>query len=127
MVSKEHASMATMLKKFDSNQAPSSMNVPLCHTAAPTMQTIIVDAVTIVNPQFAAVVRDKLEVIPTASEDSHPGSPSHSEVIVPGKSRPSTACVPVVDNLLPSSHVGSATIQVWAPTTHTEVEGILPE
>jgi hypothetical protein len=127
MVSEEHASMTTMFKKFDSNQAPSSMNVPLCHTAAPTMQTIIVDAVTIVNPQLAAVVRDKLEVIPTASEDSHPGSPSHSKVIMTGKSRPSAAGVPVVNIMFPTSHVWSPTVEILATAALSKPKGILHE
>jgi hypothetical protein len=119
--------MTTMFKRFDSNQAPSSMNVPLCHTAAPTMQTIIVDAVTIVNPQLAAVVRDKLEMIPTASEDSHPGSPSHSKVIMTGKSRPSAAGVPVVNIMFPTLHIWPSTVQILTSTTLTEVEDIVPE
>jgi hypothetical protein len=48
-------------------------------------------------------------------------------VITSGEARPFAACVPVEYGVAPTSHVRPATIQIRAPTTLTEVVGILPE
>jgi hypothetical protein len=66
-------------------------------------------------------------MVPTGLEDPHAASPTHSKVIIPAKTRPSTACIPVVDIMLPAGHLWPATIQVLASTSLTKVECILPE
>jgi hypothetical protein len=126
MVPEEHASMTTMFKHFESHHAPSTKVLP-CHTATPPVTAIIVDRVPIINKQIAAVVRDKLEVIPAASEDSHASSPTHSEVVTSLKTRPSASSVPVVYFMSPTSHVRPASVEILATTTLTEVERIFHE
>jgi hypothetical protein len=66
-------------------------------------------------------------MVPTGFEDPHAASPTHSKVIVSGETRPSTACVPIVDIMFPPSHLRSATIQILAVATLTKVEDILPK
>jgi hypothetical protein len=44
-----HASMSTMFEHFESDHAPSTKVFPRL-TAAPTVQTIVIDGVPIVNP-----------------------------------------------------------------------------
>jgi hypothetical protein len=48
--------MATMLKKFNSYSTPSSTNVLNSYPTTPAMQTIVVDGVPVVDPQFASVI-----------------------------------------------------------------------
>ena len=62
-VPEQHPSMATTLKHLKSHNMPPTTNLPSDHSTAPTMQTIVVDCVFIVNPQLAPVIGDNLEVI----------------------------------------------------------------
>jgi hypothetical protein len=91
------------------------------------VQSIIVDSVTIINPQFASIIRDNAKAVIAGLEEPRAGSPAHSKVITSGKARPSSPCVPVVHKMTPTSHVWLAALQKWASTTLTRVEGILPE
>jgi hypothetical protein len=77
---------------------------------APTMQTIIVDRVPIVDPQLASIIGDNAISVMACPEDSHASCPTHSEVITSGKTRPSATCVPVIYHLTPALHVGPATM-----------------
>jgi hypothetical protein len=63
MVPKEHASMATMLEHLKSHEMPPSANIPFGHPAAPAMQAIVVNCVSVVNPQLAPIIGDNLEVV----------------------------------------------------------------
>ena len=96
MVPEEHTSMTTALEHLKPNQTPSSANVSSGLTIAPAMQAIVVNCVSIVNPQLAPIVRVKAEMIMTCPEDSQAASPTHSEVIAPGKAGPSATCIAII-------------------------------
>jgi len=91
------------------------------------VQTIIVNSVSIVDPQLAPVIGDQLKVVMARPEYSQAACPTHSKVITAGEARPFATRVTIVHNLAPASHVRSAAIQVLAPATLTKVEGILHE
>jgi hypothetical protein len=127
MVPEQHASMTTTLEHLKSHKMPACANMPPGVTGAPSMQAIVVNCISIVNPQLAPIIRENLEVVMTCSEDSQAACPTHSKVITSFESGPFTTCVTVVDSMSPSGHVGLATIQVLATTALAEVKGILHE
>jgi hypothetical protein len=118
--------MTTMFKHFNSDEVPSA-NTPRSFPIAPTMQAIIVDRVTVINPKLASIVRNDAETIVAFPEKSHTTCPTGSEVIISSEARPSAPGVPVVNRVTPTSHVGPAMIQILAPTTLAKVEGIFHE
>jgi hypothetical protein len=85
VVPKHHASMTAAFEHLKSHQAPSGVNMPPGLTIAPTMQTIVVDCVSVVNPKLASIIRDEAEVVTTCSEDSHAACPTHGKVIASSK------------------------------------------
>jgi hypothetical protein len=60
-------------------------------------------------------------------ENSHATSPTRGEVIASCKTRPFAACIPVIYNLAPTSHLWSTAIEVLTPTTLTKIEGVFHE
>jgi len=119
--------MTTLLEHLQSYQVPSTTNMPSNLFIAPAMQAIIVNCVSVVNPQLAPIVGDQLEVIMARSKDSQAASPAHCEVIPAAIARPIAACVTIVHIVLPASKVRSATVQVLTTTSLTKVEGIFHE
>jgi hypothetical protein len=91
------------------------------------MQTIVVDCISIVDPQLAAVVRYDAEDEMPRPINSHPASPAHGKMITTGKSRPPTTCVLVIYNMFPACHLRPATIEILASTALTKVKCILSE
>jgi hypothetical protein len=91
------------------------------------VQAIIVDGISIVNPQLAPIIGDNAESIIASLEKPRAGCPTHSKVIASGKPRPSSSGVSIVHHMTPSSHVRLATVQVLAAAALTEVEGVLPK
>jgi hypothetical protein len=126
-VPEQHPGMPTALKHLKFHKMPPSALMFRGLAIAPTMQAIIVDCVSIVNPQFAPIVRNDAKAIMACPEDSHAACPSCSKVVASFESRPFLACVAIVNSPTPSSHVWSATVQVRAPTTLTEVVDVLSE
>merc|ERR1719263_288413 len=59
--------------------------------------------------------------------NSHAACPSHSKVVTPTETGPIAICIAIVYHMFPALQVGSATVQVLAPATLTEVECVLPE
>jgi len=127
MVPEEHASMPALLKHLKSNQTPPSTNMPFGLTIAPTVQTIVVNCVFIVNPQLAPIVRVKAKMVMACLEDSQATCPTHSKVIASRKPGPPATCVAIIHILFPACHVRFAASQIVAPTSLTKVEDILPE
>merc|ERR1719265_2543864 len=127
MVPEQHPSMATTFKELNSHKAPSCTNTPSRHSTAPTMQAVVVNCVTIVEPQLASIIGYKLEVVRTAPKDSQAACPPHREVIASNEARPFASCVAVVHHVFPTSHVWSPTVKVLASTTLTKIESIFPE
>jgi hypothetical protein len=119
--------MTTTLEELKSHETPSTTNVPSGHSSTPAVQAIIVNGVPIVEPQLASIIRNELEVVTAAPEDSQPTSPTHCKVVSTSESGPSATCVAVVHHVLPASMRGSAPIEVLAATSLTKVERILPE
>ena len=99
MVPEEHPSMTTTLEHLKSHKTPPCSNMLSRLSIAPTVQTIIVNRVPIVDPQLAAIVRDNTEVVMASLEDSQAASPTHCKMIVSGKAWPSAACIAVVHHL----------------------------
>jgi hypothetical protein len=108
MIPEEHASMATMLKHLKSHQMPPSTDVPPCLAIAPAMQAIVVDCVSIVDPQLAPIIGDNAEMVMASPEDSQAPCPTHGKVIATRETRPSATCVPIVHHSSPAGHVWSA-------------------
>jgi hypothetical protein len=55
-VPEEHTGMPTMLKKFESHETPTTTKVPVGLPIAPAVQAIIINCVTIVDPQLASII-----------------------------------------------------------------------
>jgi len=127
VVPEEHASMAAALKHLQSDQMPTSAHMWSGLSIAPAMQAIVVNCVSVVDPQLAPIIRDNTKMVMTCPEDSQAACPPHSKVVASDKSRPFATCVAVVHHVFPASHVRSAIIQILATSTLTKVEGILPE
>jgi hypothetical protein len=81
MVPEKHPSVATVFKHLKPYKMPPCTNVPSRVPAAPSVQAIVVDRVTIVEPEVAPIIRDDLEVVMTRLENSHAACPTHSKVV----------------------------------------------
>merc|ERR1719472_631416 len=117
--------MATMFKHLEPYEMPPCANVPSGVTGAPSVQAIVVDRVSVVEPEVASIIRDNLEVVMTCPENSHAACPTHSKVIVSVKPWPPSTCVAIVHSMSPTRHVRPATIQVLAMASLTEIESVL--
>jgi hypothetical protein len=127
MVPEEHTSMTTTLKHLKSHEPPPSTHMRSGLSIAPSMQTIIVNCVSIVNPQLAPIIGNKTEVVMACLEDSQASRPTNSKVIPAAIARPIATCVAIVHIVLPASKVRPATIQILTTTSLAEVEGIFHE
>jgi len=127
LVPEENPCMTSFLKHFKTHTVPPLAKRLGGLPVAPAMQAIVVDGVSIVDPQLAPVIRENAESVFACPRDSQASCPAHGEVIVSGKSGPLGACVFVVHDLPPTIHVGFATIQVLTATALSEVKGLLPE
>ena len=96
MIPEKHPGMATTLEHFKSDKMPTSSNIPSGHSTTPTVQTVVVNGVAIVNPQLAPIIGDDLEVVAACLEDSHATCPAYSEVIAPSEAGPPASCVTIV-------------------------------
>jgi hypothetical protein len=126
-VPEKHAGMSAVFEHLEAHKAPMRAQKPCSLTVAPTMQAIVVDRVPILDPQLTSIVRNYAEPVMGSSVNPHATCPPNSKVIVSGKTRPSAACVAVVHCVSPTSHVWSATPQVRATTTLSEIENIFSE
>ena len=63
VVPEAHTSMTAALKHLKSHQVPPSTNLSPGSSATPAMQAIVVDCVSIVEPQLAPIIRVNLEVV----------------------------------------------------------------
>jgi hypothetical protein len=91
------------------------------------VQTIVVDRVSVVNPQLASIIRNDAKTIMAGAVDSHSTSPACSKLIGAGKALPPTSCVAVIDHMSPTTHVWLTTAQILATTTLTKVECVFHE
>jgi hypothetical protein len=119
--------MTTMFEHLEPYIMPPSTHMPSGRSTAPSVQAVVVDRVSIVEPKLAPIIRDKLEVVMGSPENSQTPSPTYSKVITSCESRPLPVCVAIVHSVAPTSHVGLATTQFRAPTTLTKVVNVLPE
>jgi len=127
MVPEPHASMTTSLKHLKPHKTPPSTKLSPGRSAAPAVQAIIVNCVSIVKPQLASIVRVDLEVVTACPEDPQTTCPTHSEVIASAKTGPFATSVAIVHHVFPASHVRSTGFQVLAPAALPKVEDVLPE
>jgi len=127
MVPEQHTSMTTTLKHLKANKTPPSMQMLPGLSIAPTVQAIVVNGVSIVDPQLAAIIRQNAEMVMAGLEDSQAASPTHSKVITSFETAPFLACVAIVHCMAPAGHVGFATLQVLTPAALAKVKGILHE
>jgi hypothetical protein len=119
--------MTTSLKHLEPHKTPPSAKLSPGRSAAPAMQAIIVDCVSIVEPQLAPIIGVNLEMVTACPEDSQAASPTHSEVITSRKAGPLATCVAIVHSMFPTSHIWTATVQILASSTLTKVEDIFSE
>jgi hypothetical protein len=68
-VPQQHASMPTTFKHFKPYQTPSCMKVLGGLAVSPAMQAIVVDCVSVINPQLASIIRDDTEPVMTTLVD----------------------------------------------------------
>jgi len=127
MVPEQHASMTTLLEHLKSHKMPPCTNMLSGVAGTPSVQAIVVNCITIVNPQLASIIRENLEVVMACPVDSESASPTHSKVIASFESGPFAACVFIVHCVAPAGHVRLATIQVLAATALTKVKGVFHE
>merc|ERR1719331_1948603 len=121
------ACMPAALEHFKSDKTPSSSKISVSLSIAPAVQSIVVNRVAIVHPQFASIVGVNAEAVVARSEDSHAACPTHSKVVTATETGPIAICVAIVHHMFPALQIRSATVQVLAPAPLTEVECILPE
>ena len=100
VVPEEHPCVTTTLKHLQSHKSPPSTDISSGHTTAPTVQAIVVNRVSVVNPQLAPIIGDNLEVVVTCPEDSQAACPAYSEVVAPSEAMPPASCVPIIYILL---------------------------
>jgi hypothetical protein len=72
MVPEKHPSMTTTLKHLKPYKTPPCTNMLSSLSIAPTVQTIIIYCVAIVDPQLAAIIGDNAEAVMACPKDSHP-------------------------------------------------------
>jgi len=126
-VPEQHPSMTTLFKHLEPHKTPATTKALVGLPIAPAMQAIVVDRVSIVNPQLAAIIRDNAKSVMACPEDSQAACPTYSKVIFSGKPSPFATCVAVVHVVFPTSHVRPPSVQVLTATTLTKVESVLPE
>jgi hypothetical protein len=91
------------------------------------MQAVIIDCITIVDPQLASIIRNDAESIMTGVEDPHATCPTGSKVISSAKTMPIPTCIPVVNDPTPTSHVRPAPVQILASSALAKIVSILSE
>jgi hypothetical protein len=119
--------MTTALEHLKSNQLPPTTQISIGLPIAPAVQPIIVNCVSIVDPELASIIRNDAESVVTPPEDSHASRPTNCKLITSSKTWPLATSVPVVYSMSPTSHVRPSAVQIGAPTTLTKVVNILPE
>ena len=105
-VPKHHSSMTTTFKHLKSHKVPPMTKMLGGLTISPTMQAIVVDCVSIIDPQFAAIIGYNAVSVMACSEDSHASCPAHSKVITASKARPFASCVAIVHHLIEHNRLG---------------------
>jgi len=126
-VPEQHPSMTATFKHLKSHEMPTTTLMLSGLAVTPAMQTIVIDCVPIVDPQFAPIIGDNAESVMASPEDPQASSPTDSKMIASGKTRPSPTCVFVVHHLAPATHVWSASVQVVAASALTKIEDLLSE
>jgi len=126
-VPEQHPCMTAALEHLKPHEMPATFNVPVGLAIAPSVTAVVVDRVSIVDPEITAIIRDNAETVMASPVEPHAACPTHSKVIASVETRPLTTCVPIVHIMFPASMVWSATIQVLAMATLTKVEDVLHE
>jgi hypothetical protein len=98
------------LEHFEPHKTPTPTKTPGGLPIAPTVQSIVVDCVSIVDPQLTAIIRINAETVIASLEDSHAACPTNGEVIATGKPRPFATCIFIIHVMLPTSHVRSTIV-----------------
>jgi hypothetical protein len=127
MIPEEHPGMTTTFKELKPHETPPATNIPPGHSTAPSVQSIVVNGVSVVDPQLASIIGNELEMVPASPEDSQAACPTNSEVITPSEARPCSACVAIVHSAFPARMRGSASIEVLAAPSLTKVINVFPE
>merc|ERR1712054_360841 len=104
-ITQQDASMATTFEELHPEHAPSCMNVPRGFAIPPAVEPIIVDGVTVVDPQLGTVIGNEREPVMASAVEPDTAGPFHSKVVGTSESRPLAICVAVVDVVLPPPHV----------------------
>ena len=65
VIPEEHASMATAFKHLQSDQMPTRTHMRSGLSIAPAMQAIVIDCVSVVDPQLAPIIRNNAKIIMT--------------------------------------------------------------
>ena len=92
--------MTTTLKHLKSHKPPTGTHMRSGLSIAPAMQAIVVNCVSIVDPQLASIIGNELEVVTAALEDSQAASPTHCKVIATSETRPFATGVAIVNHLI---------------------------
>ena len=92
--------MPALLKHLKPHHVPATTHVPSSLTIAPAVQAIIVNCVSIVEPQLAPIIRNNAEMVMACPEDSQSACPAHSEVVFFSETGPFATCIAVVHNLI---------------------------
>jgi hypothetical protein len=127
VIPEEHPSMTTTLEELQSHKTPPTTNILSGHSTTPAVQAVVVDCISIVDPQLASIIGYELEVVTPTFEDSQAACPTCSEVISASITRPSATSVAIVHIMLPTGHVRLAIVQVLASATLAKVIDILPK
>jgi hypothetical protein len=81
LVPEQHPCMTATLKHLKFYTMPTRAEMPVGLAIAPAMQAIIVDCVSIVNPQLASIIRDDAKSVMARPENSQAACPTHSKVV----------------------------------------------
>ena len=91
--------MTATLKHLNSYTMSPTTKILDGFSIAPAMQAVIVNRVAVVDPQFASIIRDELEVVTAAPENSQASGPACCKVITASEPRPSATSVAIVHYL----------------------------
>ena len=113
-VPEQHPCMTTALKHLQTHKTPPSTKTSGSFPIAPAMQAIVIDCVSIINPQLAAIIGDDAEPVISCLEDAQTACPTRSEVIAAGIAWPSATCIAIVHIL--GSMMTTSNKQNWTRT-----------
>ena len=88
--------MTAALEHLKPHEMPATFNVPVGLAIAPSVTAVVVDRVSIVDPEITAIIRDNAETVMASPVEPHAACPTHSKVIAPCKTTPFATGIAII-------------------------------